>query len=87
MLVCAKLAFKGRYILVLVFQGSFYDGQAALCFYMWLYVRSFLLKLLSVVFNLSAKLNEVKKLGIIKMMPRSQKLCVSFTFVKVLNYS
>lgn len=51
MLVCAKLAFKGRYILVLAFQGSFYDGQAALCFYMWLYVHSFLLKLLSVVFN------------------------------------
>lgn len=64
MLVCAKLAFKGRYILVLVFQGSFYDGQAALCFYTWLYVHSFLLKLLSVVFNLSAKLNEVKTLSI-----------------------
>lgn len=63
MLVCAKLGFKGTYMLVLIFQGSF-DGQEALCFCVWLYVHSFLLKLLSVVFNLSAKLNEVRKLCI-----------------------
>lgn len=63
MLLCAKLGFKGRYILVLVFQGSF-DCQEVLCFCVWLYVHSFLLKLLSVVFNLSVKLNEARKLCI-----------------------
>jgi len=65
MLACRKLIFKGRYLLILVLEGSFYDGQCSLWFCMWLHAHNFLITVLSIVFILHAKLNKVKKLCII----------------------
>lgn len=97
MLACRKLIFEGKDPLILVFWGSFCDGQASFLFYMWLYAHNFLMKVLSIVFDLSAKQNVVKKLYIIyyvliKMMPTSQKFdytdaYVSFTLVYTFSYS